>query len=144
MRGPWLRSSVLWSRPRIVLVSRRSSAIANAPKKHVARARIILGSAPRAERHRGCQARPGRAAGGLARHPRWTFHFTPTSGSWLNAVETFFSALTQRGLKRGSFHSVVDFKAAINRYIAEHNHDPKPFHLDHDARAHPNLNAPAH
>jgi hypothetical protein len=30
----------------------------------------------------------------LARHPRWTFHFTPTSGSWLNAVETFFSALT--------------------------------------------------
>jgi hypothetical protein len=28
----------------------------------------------------------------LARHPRWTFHFTPTSGSWLNAVETFFSA----------------------------------------------------
>ena len=32
----------------------------------------------------------------LARHPRWTFHFTPTSGSWLNAVETFFSALTRR------------------------------------------------
>ena len=31
----------------------------------------------------------------LARHPRWTFHFTPTSGSWLNAVETFFSALTR-------------------------------------------------
>ena len=30
----------------------------------------------------------------LARHPRWTFHFTPTSGSWLNAVETFFSTLT--------------------------------------------------
>jgi transposase len=32
----------------------------------------------------------------LERHPRWTFHFTPTSGSWLNAVETFFSALTRR------------------------------------------------
>src|SRR5436853_246136 len=30
----------------------------------------------------------------LARHPRWTFHFTPTSASWLNAVESFFSALT--------------------------------------------------
>ena len=63
----------------------------------------------------------------LARHPRWTFHFTPTSGSWLNAVETFFSALTRRRLKRGSFHSVVHLQAAINRYIAEHNHDPKPF-----------------
>jgi hypothetical protein len=55
------------------------------------------------------------------------FHFTPTAGSWLNAVETFFSALTRRRLKRGSFHSVVDLQAAINRYIAEHNDDPKPF-----------------
>jgi transposase len=63
----------------------------------------------------------------LARHPRWTFHFTPTSGSWLNAVETFFSALTRRRLKRGSFRSIVDLQAAINRYIAEHNDDPTPF-----------------
>ena len=62
----------------------------------------------------------------LARHPRWTFHFTPTSGSWLNAVETFFSALTRRRLKRGSFHSVVDLQAAIHRYIAEHNMTPSP------------------
>jgi DDE superfamily endonuclease len=37
----------------------------------------------------------------LVRHPRWVFHFTPTSGSWLNAVENFFSALTRRRLKRG-------------------------------------------
>jgi transposase len=63
----------------------------------------------------------------LARHPRFVFHYTPTSGSWLNAVETFFSALTRRRLKRGSFRSVVDLQAAINRYIAEHNADPKPF-----------------
>jgi transposase len=63
----------------------------------------------------------------LARHPRWTFHFTPTSGSWLNAVDSFFSALTRRRLKRGSFHSIVDLQAAIHRYIAEHNADPKPF-----------------
>jgi transposase len=55
----------------------------------------------------------------LARHPRWTIHFTPTSGSWLNAVETFFSALTRRLIRRASFHSVVDLQAAINRYIAE-------------------------
>ena len=38
----------------------------------------------------------------LARHPRWTFHFTPTSASWLNAVEGFFATLTKRRLKRGS------------------------------------------
>jgi transposase len=37
----------------------------------------------------------------LARHPRWTFHFTPTSCSWLNAVENFFATLTKRRLKRG-------------------------------------------
>jgi transposase len=43
----------------------------------------------------------------LARHPRWTFHFTPTSGSWLNAVETFFSVLTRRRLRRGVFGSIV-------------------------------------
>jgi hypothetical protein len=55
------------------------------------------------------------------------FHFTPTSGSWLNAVETFFSALTRRRLKRGSFHSIVELQAAINRYIADPNDDPKPF-----------------
>jgi hypothetical protein len=37
----------------------------------------------------------------LGRHPRWTFHFTPTSASWLNAVEGFFAILTKRRLKRG-------------------------------------------
>jgi len=63
----------------------------------------------------------------LARHPRWTFHFTPTSASWLNAVEGFFSILTRRRIRRGAFQSVVDLQAAINRYITEHNDDPKPF-----------------
>ena len=63
----------------------------------------------------------------LARHPRWVFHFTPTSASWINAVENFFSVLTRRRLKRGVFHSIADLQAAINRYIREHNHDPKPF-----------------
>jgi transposase len=63
----------------------------------------------------------------LARHPRFVFHYTPTSGSWLNAIETFFSALTRRRLKRGVFRSVIDLQAAIHRYIAEHNADPKPF-----------------
>jgi transposase len=63
----------------------------------------------------------------LARHPRWTFHFTPTSCSWANAVETFFATLTRRRLQRGAFHSLVDLQAAINRYLEEHNGRPKPF-----------------
>jgi transposase len=63
----------------------------------------------------------------LARHPRWTFHFTPTSGSWLNAVETFFSALTRQRIRRGSFHSIVSLQAAINQYLAERNAEPRPF-----------------
>jgi transposase len=50
----------------------------------------------------------------IARHPRWTFHFTPTSAFWLNAVEGFFATLTKRRLKRGVFRSVVDLQAAIN------------------------------
>jgi len=63
----------------------------------------------------------------LDRHPRFTFHFTPTSCSWLNAVEGFFAKLTKRRLKRGVFHSVVDLQAAINRFVAEQNENPKPF-----------------
>ena len=63
----------------------------------------------------------------LGRHPRFIFHFTPTSCSWINAVESFFAILTKRRLKRGVFRSIVDLQAAINRYLAEHNREPKPF-----------------
>jgi transposase len=63
----------------------------------------------------------------LIRHPRWTFHFTPTSASWLNAVEGFFAKLTNRRLKRGVFRSVAELETAIERFIAETNADPKPF-----------------
>jgi len=63
----------------------------------------------------------------LARHPRWIFHFTPTSCSWLNAVETFFAKLTRRRLKRGVFHALVALQTAINRFVETHNRDPKPF-----------------
>src|ERR1017187_3389586 len=63
----------------------------------------------------------------LARHPRWTFHFTPTSASSLNAVEGFFAKLAKRRLKRGVFLSVVDLQAAINRFVVEHNAEPKAF-----------------
>ena len=63
----------------------------------------------------------------LARHPRWVFHFTPTSASWLNAVEGFFAILTKRRLKRGVFRSLVDLQAAINRFLEDHNAQAKPF-----------------
>ena len=63
----------------------------------------------------------------LARHPRFTFHFVPTSCSWLNAVEGFFAKLSKRRLKRGVFRSLVDLQAAINRFVAEYNQATKPF-----------------
>ena len=68
----------------------------------------------------------------LAAHPRWTFHFTPTSASWLNAVEGFFAKLTTRRLKRGVFRSVVELQEAINRFVEETNADPKPFNWTAD------------
>jgi len=63
----------------------------------------------------------------LARHPRWTFHFTPTSASWLNAVEGFFAKLSRRKLQRGVFHSVVALQTAINEFVEQHNQSPTPF-----------------
>jgi transposase len=63
----------------------------------------------------------------LAKHKRFTFHFTPTSCSWLNAVEGYFAKLSRRRLKRGVFRSVGELQDAITRFIAETNDDPKPF-----------------
>lgn len=60
----------------------------------------------------------------MARHPRWTFHFVPTSCTWLNAVEDFFAKLTRRRLKHGVFHSAVDLQAAINSFVKEHSREP--------------------
>ncbi len=56
--------------------------------------------------------------------PRWSFHFTPTGASWLNAVGGFFA---KRRLKRGVFKGFVDLQTAINRFLADHNKQPKPF-----------------
>ena len=63
----------------------------------------------------------------LGRHPRFVFHFTPTSASGLNAVEGFFAKLTRRRLKRGAFRSITDLQAAINRFLRDTNDQPKPF-----------------
>ena len=62
-----------------------------------------------------------------ARHPRFHFHFTPTSASWLNMIERFFRDLSERALKRGSFYNVDDLIGAITEYINAHNRNPKPF-----------------
>jgi transposase len=63
----------------------------------------------------------------LARHPRFVVHFTPTSGSWLNQVERFFAAITEKRIRRGVFRSVKSLERAIESYLAEHNANPKPF-----------------
>ena len=57
----------------------------------------------------------------LDTHPRFHFHFTPTSASWINAVESWFSQLERRSLHRGVFTSVQDLRDEIRRYIRVHN-----------------------
>jgi len=63
----------------------------------------------------------------LARNPRITLHFTPTSGSWLNMVEIFFSIITRQAIRRGTFTSVADLTAAIETYIDGWNERAHPF-----------------
>ena len=64
----------------------------------------------------------------LAKHPRFKLHFTPTSASWLNAVESWFSQLERRALYRGAFTSVKELRDALHRYIQAHNEKhAKPF-----------------
>ena len=63
----------------------------------------------------------------LARHPRITLHFTPTSGSWLNLVEVFFGIITRQAIRRGSFDSVRDLVDAIRRFIDGWNERCEPF-----------------
>jgi transposase len=63
----------------------------------------------------------------LVRHPRFHVHFTPTSGSWMNLVERWFAALTEKQLRRGVHRSTRELEAAIRRYIDITNERPKPF-----------------
>jgi len=63
----------------------------------------------------------------LVRHPRFHVHFTPTSGSWMNLVERWFAALTEKQLRRGVHRSTRELEAAIRRYIVITNERPKPF-----------------
>jgi transposase len=63
----------------------------------------------------------------LAKNPRVTLHFTPTSGSWLNLVEIFFGIITRQAIRRGTFGSVKDLIAAIERFIDGWNDRCEPF-----------------
>jgi transposase len=63
----------------------------------------------------------------LARRPRFTMHFIPTSSSWLNLVERFFADLTGDVIRAGSFASVRDLVHDIEAYLTERNANPKPY-----------------
>jgi len=72
----------------------------------------------------------------LQNKPRIHFHFTPTSSSWLNAVEGWFAQLERRSLYRGVFSSVPDLNEEIKRYIEVHNRETaKPFKWTKDAKS---------
>jgi transposase len=63
----------------------------------------------------------------FARHPRFHVHYTPTYSSWINLVESWFSVLSNRRIRRGSFRSTRQLEAAVREYIDTHNGTPKPF-----------------
>ena len=70
----------------------------------------------------------------LKNHPRFHLHFTPTSCSWLNLVECWFSALTRARIRRGSFRSIRALVGALNSYVAESNRNPTVFRWTKKAR----------
>jgi hypothetical protein len=94
----------------------------NAVEAKVPKGKLIHAVAKYSATHQHPKVRPW-----LNRDGRWTFHLTPTSASWLNAVEGFFAKLTRRRLKRGVFRSIGQLQEPINRFVAETNDDPRPF-----------------
>jgi transposase len=63
----------------------------------------------------------------LTAHPRFVLHFTPTSSSWLNLVERWFSELTNKKLRRGAHRSVRELNTDIRAWISDWNEDPRPY-----------------
>jgi transposase len=63
----------------------------------------------------------------LERHKRVHFHFTPTSASWMNMVEIWFSILTKQQVRRGVYHDVPELIAAIKHFIEGYNERAQPF-----------------
>jgi transposase len=65
----------------------------------------------------------------LAKRPRFYLHFTLTSVSWINLLERWFAALTEKQLRRSAHHSTKELEQAIRNFIQHHNHDPKTLRL---------------
>jgi len=63
----------------------------------------------------------------FAKRPRYHLHFTPTGASWMNLVERWFSALTEKQIRRGAYRSTRELELAIERYLEMHNKHPQPF-----------------
>lgn len=63
----------------------------------------------------------------LAARPRYCIHFTPTSASWMNLVQRFFSTLSEKWIKRQAHVSGKDLEASIEHYLEIYNQNPKPF-----------------
>ena len=63
----------------------------------------------------------------LVKRPRFHVHFTPTSASWINIVERWFAALTEKQIQRGTRRSVRRLEAAIKAYLEITNQSPRPF-----------------
>jgi putative transposase len=63
----------------------------------------------------------------LVARPRWHMHFIPTYSSWLNQVERFFSLITDKAIRRGSFSSVKQLMQRIDHFVTAHNANCQPF-----------------
>jgi len=69
----------------------------------------------------------------LKKHTRFKMHFTPTSASWINMVERFFSELTNKRVRRGVFRSVKELEMTVMDFVNKHNDNPKVFTWTKDA-----------
>lgn len=63
----------------------------------------------------------------LKRHPQVKFHYTPTSASWLNQIEVWFSILSRSALKGANFTSPKQVREAIDKFIQVYNPQAAPF-----------------
>jgi DDE superfamily endonuclease len=63
----------------------------------------------------------------LKAHPNVQFHFTPTSASWLNQVEVWFSILQRQSLSGTSFTSLKQLQEHIDAYVSAYNDKAEPF-----------------
>ena len=75
-----------------------------------------------------------RSASGSTAIERFTFHFTPTSCSWLKPSKASSPSSPSGGSSAASFRSLVDLQAAINRFVAEHEREPEALHMDRRPR----------